>query len=182
MLFRSFKQRHPHVHFVLTQGDYTSIEQWIKEGSIDFGFVNADAVSGIQTTILYHDTMMAVLPKNHPLTTHRILSLHQLADEPLILLDEGLHSVLLNAFTQQNLTPHIEYKVYDDYSILAMVRQGLGISCMYQRVLEGFETDLAIRPISHPPTRPVALAWQNKLTIPYAARQFIDFIRDYLLT
>ena len=177
-LMQAFKARHPHVRFVLSQGEYTSIAQWIQEGRVDFGFVNSGAVKGLTVRVLYRDQMSAVLPAGHPLAALETLSLRQLAQEPLILLDEGGHSVSLDAFSAQGLTPRIEYTVYDDYSILAMVRQNLGVSLMYNLVLKGFEEGLAVRPVAERPERTVALAWRNWDAIPLAARLFAQFVME----
>ena len=73
--------------------------------------------------------------------------------------------------------PRIEYKVYDDYSILAMIRQGLGVSILYRRVLEGFGADLVIRPVKEQMERPVALVFRNWDTMPYAARKFASYVQ-----
>ena len=175
---KSFKSLYPTVNFVLKQGEYTSIKKWILHGEIDFGFVNSDVVSGINMEFLYRDEMMAVLPKHHKLANLPIISLDQLAKESFILLDEGRHSVIMHAFADYKLEPQIEYKVYDDYSILAMVKQGLGISAMYSLVLNGFEEGLAIRPIKEHPERNVALAWQNWDTMSLASRKFVEFIKE----
>lgn len=175
-LMKDFRAQHPQVHFELRQGDYTSISRWVREGAVDFGFVHADAAQGVETRPLCQDELMAVLPPSHPLTTCDEVSLAQLAGEPFILLDEGDHSVPLMAFSRHTLAPSIEYKVYDDYSILAMVRQGLGVSVMYRRVLTGFEEGLCIRPIRERPRRTIALAWHHWETMPYAARQFAEFV------
>ena len=59
------------------------------------------------------------MPKHHKLANLPIISLDQLAKESFILLDEGCHSVIMHAFADYKLEPQIEYKVYDDYSILA---------------------------------------------------------------
>ena len=177
-LMKSFKSLYPTVNFVLKQGEYTSIKKWILHGEIDFGFVNSDVVSGINMEFLYRDEMMAVLPKHHKLANLPIISLDQLAKESFILLDEGRHSVIMHAFADYKLEPQIEYKVYDDYSILAMVKQGLGISAMYSLVLNGFEEGLAIRPIKEHPERNVALAWQNWDTMSLASRKFVEFIKE----
>jgi DNA-binding transcriptional LysR family regulator len=40
------------------------ISNWIKEGSVDFGFVNS--VSELNTIPLQEDEMVAVMPVNHP--------------------------------------------------------------------------------------------------------------------
>ena len=173
---KAFKARYPDVRFVLRQGEYTSIPQWIRQGEIDFGFVNQEAVDSMDTRLLYEDHMLAVLPQGHPLEQKPVIPLKELSREPLILLDEGDHSVLLDAFRQAGQTPNIAYEVYDDYSILSMVRQGLGISVLYEKVVSGFESGLSLRPILEAPRRRVALAWSSWETMPYAARRFAEFL------
>ena len=176
-LMMEFKKQYPEVRFILQQGEYTSIAQWVRNGSVDFGFANAEAVPGLETSILYKDEMAAVLPKGHPLTEKQVISLKDLEQEPFILLDEGEYSVPEQAFRRAGLHPKIEYKVYDDYSILAMVRQSLGVSAMYKRVLEGFEAGLAVRPVKERMERPVALVWKDWNTMPFAARKFVSYVR-----
>ena len=112
------------------------------------------------------------------MSLNKRISLADIADEPFILLDEGDYSVSLNAFRKVNLEPKVAYEVYDDYTILSMVRQGLGVSLMYSRVLTGFEQDLEIRPVKETPKRVVALAWKKWNTMPYASRRFIEFIME----
>ena len=176
-LMQSFKRQYPGVRFVLQQGEYTSIRQWVLEGSIDFGFANAQTVTGLTIRPLCRDKMMAVLPPGHPLARMSAVTLQQLAAEPFILLDEGDRSVPLDAFVRRGLNPRIEYTVYDDYTILAMVRQGLGISILYRLVLSGFEQNLVLRPVQEPLERTLALVWRNWETLPLAARRFAEFIR-----
>ncbi|SFP27277.1 DNA-binding transcriptional regulator, LysR family [Oscillibacter sp. PC13] len=175
-LMQRFKALYPGVHFALQQGDYTSINQWVQEGIIDFGFTNRQTAAGLTAQTLYQDEMVAVLPRGHALAARPQVLLRQLAEEPFILLDEGADSVPLNAFSEQGLSPKIEYKVYDDYSILAMVRQGLGVSVLYRLVLPGFGEGVAVRPIREAPERTVALAWRSWETMPLAARRFAEFI------
>ena len=145
---------------------------------MDFGFANAEAVKNLQTQILYRDEMVAVLPKGHRLAQKKTVSLKDLAEESFILLDEGEYSVPEQAFQKMGLHPQIEYKVYDDYSILTMIRQGLGVSILYRKVLEGFGTDLEIRPVQEQMERPVALVWKNWDTMPFAARKFVSWINE----
>ena len=177
-LMQEFKKEYPGVRFVLQQGEYTGIAQWVQEGSIDFGFINAEAVPGMEVCALYKDEMVAVLPKNHPLTEKKKLTLEDLAKESFILLDEGEYSVPEQAFLRKGLTPRIEYKVYDDYSILAMIRQGLGISVMYRTVLKGMEDGVELRPVEERMERPVGLVWRDWETMPFAARRFATFIKN----
>ena len=178
-LMKQFKELYPPVQFELLQGDYTYISRWIRDGSIDFGFVSPKAVSGLALSPLYRDEMMAILPAGHPLADREVLTLRDLAREPFILLDEGVCSVPLDAFAAAGLAPNLQYKVYDDYSIMTMVEQGLGVSILYQPVLKNASAGLAIRPLSPPITRTVALAFRDRRVLSTASQRFILFIEQY---
>ncbi len=175
-LMQQFKALYPGVHFILQQGEYTGIARWVQEGSVDLGFVNAQGVSGLALAPLYRDEMLAVLPPAHPLAEKSRVTLKELAAAPFILLDEGKMSVVKNAFAGAGLAAQVEYEVYDDYTILAMVRQGLGVSILYRLVVAGFGEGVALRPVAEPLERTVALAWKSRETLPLAARRFADFI------
>lgn len=78
-LLKEFQQQFPDVNFIIHQGDYTSILEWIKTDTVDFGFVNPAAVSGVETMELKQGAMLAVLPEGHPLAEHNIVPLEFLA-------------------------------------------------------------------------------------------------------
>lgn len=177
-----FKKKYPEVKFELQQGSYDSIERGILDGNIDFGFVNPDAVTKLETRPLVRQRLQAVLPKNHPLANEKEVTLAQLAQGPIILPDEGEYNLLLRAFQQEQLTPNIEYKVYDDYSIISMVEQGLGISAFYDILLAKVKPNLEIREIRERPERTLSLAWHNWDTMPLAARKFIDYIGNSIIS
>jgi DNA-binding transcriptional LysR family regulator len=175
-LMKDFKEQYPSVHFELHQGEYTSIAQWVKEGSIDFGFVNPAAVSDLTTIPLGQDEMLAILPSNHPLVFHEKVSLEELSSEPFILLNEGELSEPLELFKQSNLQPNIQYRVIDDYTIMSMIENGLGISILPKLVLNRTNYNIITKEISPPIIRTIGIAFKNKKALPIASRYFIDFI------
>ncbi|WP_251028035.1 MULTISPECIES: LysR family transcriptional regulator [unclassified Bacillus (in: firmicutes)] len=177
-LMKDFKDRYPSVHFELHQGDYTSISNWIKEGTVDFGFVNPEAVTKLTTIPLQEDEMLAVLPKEHPLSTHNIVSLKDLTKESYILLDEGGLSEPLMIFKQNKFEPNIQFQVYDDYAIMSMIEKGLGISILPKLVLSRCPYNIETKSISPPVVRTISLAYKDKKVLPIASRYFIDFIID----
>ena len=178
-LMNEFKSIYPFVHFDLRQGDYRGIEEWISEGTVDFGFTCYDEVKGLVVTPLRKDEMLAALPPGHPLSGREYVTLGELSKEPLILLDEGEFSVALDAFRREDLEPDIHYRVTDDYTVISMVEQGLGVSVLYELVLKNEERSLAALHIEPPVERTTALAYRNKRTLSVAARRFIDFVLDH---
>lgn len=175
-LMKNFKEIYPSVKFELQQGQYTSITQLIREGSVDFGFVNPDAVTNLHTIPLKQDEMLAVLPFNHQLTNHEKVTLKELSDEPFILLDEGQLSVPLKFFKQNNLHPNIQYRVYDDYTIMSMVEKGLGIAILPELILNKISYDIVKKKIYPPIVRTIGIAFKDRKTLPIASKYFIDFI------
>jgi len=129
-LIHEFEDLYPGITFVIHQGDYTSIQDWIRTGAIDFGFVSPDAVNGIELTILNQGEFKAILPENHPLSKEECISLPDLAKEPFILLEEGHYYEPLEAFRRAGVMPQIKYTIHDDYAIMAMVEEG---SCQHSR-------------------------------------------------
>ena len=180
-LMKGFKLRYPSVQFKLEQGEYTMIDQWIREGTVDFGFINPDAARTLTTIPLWEDEMMAVLPKHHPLVEQERVTLKDLTAGPFIVLEEGEINEPLNAFRERGLTPDIQYQVYDDYTIMAMVEQGLGVALLPKLILEGCREDIITRPISPPVSRMISLAYKDKKTLPVASRYFVDYIIEVMV-
>ena len=88
--------------------------------------------------MVYHDELVALLPAAaHPLTAKEKVTLADLASEPFVLLDEGEQSLVLDAFAAHGLSPHVTSEVTGDYTIMAMVEEGLGVSMLYRRTVEG---------------------------------------------
>ena len=175
-LMKEFKKQYPNVRFEVQQGDYTVIEQMIRACQVDLGFIITDTGTNLDHRALCTDRMMAVLPQNHPLAREETVTLAQLAKENFILLDEGDYSGTMLSFQRKGLTPPVEYKVHDDYSILLMVQNGMGVSMVYQMLLNDYNHDILIKPIADAMERTIALAWNNWSTLPRASRKFAEFI------
>ncbi len=176
-LLSQFHSLYPHVQFELRQGEYDNIHQWILDGEVDFAFINPDGFNDIHIDVIYRDHMRAVLPKKHPLSKKECLSLKDLCNDPFILLDEGKNSVPLTSFHKHNLKPQIAYKVYDDYSILAMVKQNMGISMMYELVLNNFEKDIETRTIKENVERVIALSCLDPSLLSTSAKKLYSYIK-----
>jgi DNA-binding transcriptional LysR family regulator len=175
-LIKEFQIRYPKVQFLFHQGDYSSIQEWVRIGAVDFGFITPAAVTGLETITIKDGKMLAVLPKNHKLASHSQISLHEIADEPFILLEEGNFSEPIEAFRACNLEPNIKYRIHDDYAIMTMVEAGLGISILAELVLRRTNYNIVTLPIDHPITRTIAIGYKDKDSLPIASKYFIEYL------
>lgn len=180
-VIRDFGTLHPGVHFTLKQGDYTRNAQWVHDGVVDFCFTARGFTAGLEKRVVYHDELVALLPATHPLTAKEKVTLADLASEPFVLLDEGEQSLVLDAFAAHGLSPRVTSEVTDDYTIMAMVEEGLGVSMLYRRTVEGVRADICVHPIVHAPSRDVVAAWRSWDTMPIATRRFIDYMSSHIV-
>ena len=175
-LIKKFKETYPSVHFDIKQGEYTNISNWVKDGSVDFGFVTPEATDGLTVVPLKTDEMMAVVNINHPLAHKAEVTMEELAKDSYILLDEGKVSEPMEYFKANNIEPNIQFVVFDDYTIMSMVEQNLGVSVLPKLVLSRHPHHIAVRQIKPAIKRTIAIAYKNKNVLPIASRYFIDFI------
>ena len=179
-LIKEFQEQYPNVEFVLHQGDYTSIPEWVRIGEADFGFVNPDAIPNIRTKFIKEGEHRAVLPLNHPLAHNPHVTLEELSKEPFLLLEEGCFSEPLTAFQNRGLEPCIRLRVHDDYSILSMIEAGLGVTILPELVLRKTNYQVAILPIEPMVTRKIGLITKDKNALPLASKYFIDFLFKHI--
>ena len=173
-VIRAFWEKHPNIQIVLHQGDYTTIQEWVQTGAVDFGFVNPAAVRGLETATIKSGEFRAVLPKNHLLTEKKSLTLEDFTEEPFLLLEEGAYSEPMEAFRAAGITPNVKLRVHDDYSILSMVEQGLGVSILTELVLHKTNYDVVTLPIEPAIIRTMGIVTKDKHTLSLASKAFLQ--------
>ncbi|MHA8263573.1 LysR family transcriptional regulator substrate-binding protein, partial [Lactobacillaceae bacterium Melli_B3] len=175
-LFKEFQQKYPDIDFVLQQGDYGMILSWLKNGVIDFGLMTADYGEGFNKQIINTTELNAFLPIDHPLANLDRIPIEKLADDPFILVEGGGYSEPLEAFSRAGVKPNVKYRIQDDYTIMAMVEAGLGISMLSELVFSRTNFKVVSKPVEPAVKRPVAIIYRDKETLPIASQYFIEFI------
>ena len=175
-LIKTFQERYPKVRFILHQGDYSTIPEWVRTGEADFGFVNPDAVPNIKSRFIKTGELRAVLPLTHPRAGDPYIELEELVKEPFLLQEEGAFSEPLEGFRRAGLKPDIRLCVHDDYSILSMIESGLGVSILPELVLHKTHYHVAILPTKPLLTRKIGIVARDDDSLPIASKTFIDFL------
>lgn len=176
-LIKDFQTLYPKVHFLLHQGDYTTIPAWVRAGEIDFGFVNPDAesVRGLHTIFVTSGGHKAVLHPDHPLAAQPWVTLEQLAKETFLLLEGGCLSEPLEAFRTLGLEPRVELRMHDNFSICSMVEANVGVSILPELALRKMNFRIVQLPTVPPVIRRVSLVMKDPDILPIASRYFIEF-------
>lgn len=179
-LLKEFQALYPNVEFVIHQGDYKTHEEMIRTGAVDFAFVQEGQCGDLETLTLKEGIMLAVLPMEHPLSTLDTIPLQALTTDPFILLEEGAHYETLDAFRALGLQPNVKYVMHDDYAIMAMVEQGLGVSMLAELVTRNTNREIDLRPTEPLITRKLTIGYRNKASLSMASRRFLRCMQDHL--
>ena len=178
-MIRAFQAAHPRAQLEMRSGDYHDVEQWLREGSVDLGFITLPGPAGMQTIPLFEDPLVAILPKGHRLAQLSQIPIEELGEDPFIsLLQSSAHDIH-RALDNAGIRPNIKYTTKDDYAILAMVEQGLGISIVPQLLIRGRSQNLAVRPLIPKASRTIALAIPEGEALP-VVRAFAETAVDWL--
>ena len=87
-ILKDFHQTYPNIQIQLMTGEYYEISEWLRRGAIDCGFLAIPASNDFETTPILHDTMVAILPKDHPMADASVFPLEQLPHENFVRLME----------------------------------------------------------------------------------------------
>ncbi len=86
-------------------------------------------------------------------------------------------SDILEVFKASGILPDIRYRTWDDYAVMAMVENGLGISILPKLILHIIPYQIATKELDVPAYRKIVLANKNKETPSLATREFLKYIK-----
>jgi DNA-binding transcriptional LysR family regulator len=181
-MMKQFGREYPGVSFRLFDGDYHDVDGWLSGGSVDVGFVSLSAETKFECVPLYEDRLLAVLPVGHPLAALGVCPIASIAGEPFISLLGSSDHDARRVLERAGVKPDIKFTTKDDYAIIAMVRQGLGVSILPELLLRGHEDGVEVREIDPPASRTVALAFASGGKAGTAARRFAEVAEEWIKT
>ena len=175
-MLKAFQEKYPQIRFKLLNGDYHDVEQWLEEGAVDLGFVSLPTRAPGKVTPLMEDRLLVILPKDHPLAGLPSFPIGYARQESFISLLESSDHDLRRALDAEGIRPHIRFLTKDDYAIIAMVEQGLGIAIMPELLLRGRTDNIVALELKPQARRTIALAVTEQGQQSPAARMFADFV------
>ena len=181
-VLKEFQRDYPKVDFKLLNGDYHDVEQWLTDGSVDVGFVALPSPVDCECIPLMEDRLLAILPRHSRFENYPKFPLVECETEPFISLLESSDHDARRALEAAGVKPNVRFYTKDDYAVIAMVEQGLGISIMPELLLKGRSDDLQILPLIPEAKRTIGLAIAAGNRTGPATRRFADYVVRYVTT
>lgn len=179
-VLKEFQADYPNVDFSLFNGDYHDVEQWLSDGSIDIGFVNVPCGLDCECIPLMEDRLLAILPEDSRFKSYPKFPLAECETEPFISLLESSDHDARRALEAAGVRPNVRFYTKDDYAIIAMVEQGLGMSIMPELLLKGRHDRLLVLPLVPEAKRIIGVAIAAGSKAGPATRRFADYVVRYV--
>jgi len=136
----------------------------------------------IKSQLLYTEPYVVLTKKDHPFATKEKITLVDFAEESLIIgMPEFQTSAqILKAFEQENITPHIQYKIERFEMIKVLVEEGLGIALLPQQYVNHHLSESLISRQVHSDflSRSVYLSTMKDRTFPESIRKLFELIKS----
>lgn len=152
-LIQRFREQSPDVELSLVE--MTPTQQWaaLADGHVDVGFtrrLEPEYRSELQSVVLRHDPMMAILPKNHRAVPGPV-DLRDLANEPFVLSSRetspAVFDKVIELCSEAGFSPRIASISSVWSSVVLMVQAGVGISMLPSNEQQFRTRDLAFCPL-----------------------------------
>ena len=179
-ILKQFHSDFPGVDFKILNGDYHDVEQWINDGSVDVGFVAIPGNIACETIPLMEDRLLAILPRDSRFASYPKFPLIECETEPFISLLESSDHDARRALEAAGVKPNVRFYTKDDYAIIAMVENGLGMSIMPELLLKGRHDDLLVLPLVPEAKRVIGIAVAAGENAGPATRKFTDYVVRYV--
>ncbi len=175
-IIKKFQKDYPNIDYELLLGDYDEIEEWVHTGRVDCGFLRLPTHADLETVFLERDKLMAIIPENHPLRECERFPVSALCDEPFMLLEKGAKAEISEIFEQNNLTPNVKFTTWDDYAVMSMVENGLGIAILPELILKRVPYKIIAKELDVTAYRNIGLALRDRKTASPAMKRFLEYL------
>ncbi|MEC0669493.1 LysR family transcriptional regulator [Bacillus haynesii] len=175
-MIRIFKKDYPKIDFELLLGDYIEIESWILNGRVDFGFVRLPSKPDLDTIFVEQDRLLVVMPLNHPLASCEKFPIDNLLNSPFMLLEKGAKAEISEIFEMHQISPQVNFTTWDDYAIMSMVENGLGISILPELILKRIPHKIIAKELEIPAFRNIGIATRDQKSLSLASKEFLEYL------
>ena len=178
-MMKAFQAEHPEAEFRLFDGAYAEVDEYVRTGAVDFGFVSLPDALECDMIPVKEDRLLAVLPQGHPLAEAEAVPAAQFGREAVVSLVDSTNQDALRVLRAAGVEPRIRFQTADDYAMLSMVETGLGICITHELVLKSDNHNVVVKELDPPATRTIAVAIPNYKEARPIVQEFIRFVQAW---
>lgn len=174
-----FKGEFKGIEIDFYEGSYDQITRWVEEGKVDIGFTSlSNPMDHFEATTIVRDRLVAIVPIHHHLAINEQVKAGELQGEVFIMPQLGCEVSVKKFLQEQEVSPNIEFNVEENQTIIAMVREGLGITIIPELALPYNLEGTIVKPLLPEPFREISMITRSKKQSLPAVKEFIKTTID----
>ena len=142
-LIVSFKNTVTDLQLTFHEGEHADILNLLFSQKIDFAFLRSDTLdySNLDITPLAQDELVLIVPKSHPLSKRKYVSISELSNESFISLgkNSGVYDFFVSECMKASFEPNVVCFNSRIENIIGLVSAGKGISPLMRKSVECFD-------------------------------------------
>ena len=152
-ILEAFHRMYPAVHFRLRETHSNDQLNQLEAGSLDIGIGYSPAhVKCLNSVPILEGRVMLAVPAGHPLANKKLIHLSKCKEESFIFpvreSSPRLHDFFLSICDENGLIPDINYTAEHIYTVMGLVRSGLGITLYPEFLGKDMWPGVVVRPIA----------------------------------
>lgn len=177
-IMTAFRKEYPEITVKVFQGTYTDVEEWLKNGTIDVGFLSESCTRDFFYTPIYKDQLLCLTPKNFPVANPDFISIDELENQAFVFQREACDTDVQAFLDKYHISIKTNHHVIDDQSTVALIEAGMGIGIMPEILVKKMSSNInsyALHPAEY---RTICLATTHPHIMSPAVNRFIKFVNN----
>ena len=172
-----FHQEHPGIQIKITNGYSSELLKQVNQRTIDLAIIS-EREEIHQWIPLCEDSVIAMVPLQHPLAKCQSVPVQSFADEPFINTYPALDIDNARIFQKCGVHPNTQFSTMDIYATFSMVEAGLGISMNNEINSKQWAGKIQMLPLN--PSQKIEIGIAAAQELSPACTAFLNFARPYL--
>lgn len=181
-IINNFNIEHPNITINLKEGGISDLYNWVSESKVDFAFSSLDIKDNnrnLEFLPISSDKYVAILPNEYKTENMNNFPISKFNGENFILPDLSYDNSIFEILKKENSKPIFRFSSQNDYSIISMVENGLGLSILPELAIKRETSRLKYLPLEPSYHRKLGISMKKFKDLSPAAKTFIYFVASY---
>lgn len=179
----TFSNAFPQIEMNVIEGPSEVLKKKLISGELDICALDVSCLKEeMESWEIYREPLVLIVSKDHPFSRRKEISLKEAKKEKWIFFSEetGMHEVMEKILSKEFFKRPGSYKTSCWDFAAEMVISGLGVSILPEAIVKRYLTHRIVAlPIAEKPELRIALSWKRQHYLSYAARQWLEFNKNY---
>lgn len=177
-IMTAFRNAYPEICVNVYQGTYDDVELWLKNGTIDVGFMSESCTKDFFYTALYKDQLLCITPKDFPVANPDYISVDELENQSFVFQREACDTDVQAFLDKYHISIKTSHHVIDDQSTVALIEAGMGIGIMPEILVKKMSSNINSYAMYPAEYRTICLATTHPHIMSPAVNCFIQFVKN----